>query len=33
VTEALERASKEAQSLADQEQLEIAELIEQKIAQ
>ena len=32
MTEALERAFKEAQALPDQEQLEIAELIERKIA-
>jgi hypothetical protein len=33
VTEALERAFTEAQGLPDQEQLEIADLIEQKIAE
>ena len=32
MTEALERAFRQAQALPDQEQLEIAELIEQKIA-
>jgi hypothetical protein len=33
VTEALERAFKEAQGLPEQEQLEIAALIEQRIAE